>query len=90
MDGVSCSVCHQITGENLGTRASMVGRFKIDETAAPGERKEYGPFGVDKGRTTVMRSSSTFQPVQARQIRSSELCATCHTLYTQALNSEGR
>jgi hypothetical protein len=91
VDGVSCSVCHQVTGENLGTRASMVGQFKIDEKTPPGERKEYGPFGVDKGRTTVMRSSSTFQPTQATQvIRSSELCATCHTLYTQAMNSQGQ
>jgi hypothetical protein len=90
-DGVSCSVCHQITGENLGKRESFVGGFKIDETAAPGTRHEYGPYEIDKGHTTIMRSSSTFQPSQASQvIRSSELCATCHTLYTKALDPQGR
>ena len=90
-DGVSCSVCHQITAEGLGTRASFVGGFKIDTTKAPGERHEYGPYGVDKGRTTIMRTSSTFQPTDAKPvIRSSELCATCHTLLTQALDAQGR
>ena len=90
-DGVSCSVCHQITGENLGKRESFVGGFKIDEKKASGDRHEYGPFEVDKSHTTIMRSSSTFQPSEAKQvIRSSELCATCHTLYTQALNSQGQ
>jgi hypothetical protein len=90
-DGVSCSLCHQITGENLGRRESFVGGFKIDSTKAPGERREYGPFQIDKGHTTIMRSSSTFQPTQAKQvIRSSEMCATCHTLFTQALDAQGK
>ncbi|MEJ2006833.1 MAG: hypothetical protein P8Z30_01545 [Acidobacteriota bacterium] len=90
-DGVSCSVCHQITGEGLGTRASYVGGFKIDTTRPPGERHEYGPFDVDEGHATIMRSSSTFQPVEeTKVIRSSELCATCHTLLTNALDAEGK
>ena len=90
-DGVSCSVCHQITGEGLGTRASFVGGFKIDTSKPVGERHEYGPYDVDKGHATIMRSSSTFQPVEeTKVIRSSELCATCHTLLTKALDAEGK
>jgi hypothetical protein len=90
-DGVSCSVCHQITGESLGTRASFVGGLKIDTTKPPGERHEYGPFEIDKGHTTIMRSSSTFQPAEDEKvIRSSELCATCHTLLTKALDAQGQ
>jgi len=89
-DGVSCSVCHQITGEGLGTRTSFVGGFKIDTTKPAGQRHEYGPFEIDKGHTTIMRSSSTFQPTEDKKvIRSSELCATCHTLLTKALDAEG-
>lgn len=90
-DGVSCSVCHQITGDGLGTRASFVGGFKIDTSKAAGERHEYGPFEVDKGHATIMRTSSTFQPFEeTKVIRSSELCATCHTLLTKALDAEGK
>jgi hypothetical protein len=90
-DGVSCSVCHQITGENLGTRESFVGRFKIDEKSKPGERHESGPYEVNQGHATIMRSSSTFQPTDAGKqiIQSSELCATCHSLYTKALDEKG-
>ncbi len=88
-DGVSCSVCHQITDENLGRRESFVGGFKIDEKPGPDDRRAYGPFEVDKGHTTIMKSSSAFQPTEAKHIRSSELCATCHTLLTQALDAQG-
>jgi hypothetical protein len=89
-DGVSCTVCHQITEQNLGKRESFVGGFKIDETTPPGERQIFGPFEIDNGRTTIMRSSSSFQQKESKHIRASELCATCHTLLTQALDAQGR
>jgi len=89
-DGVSCSVCHQITDQNFGKRESFVGGFKIDEKAAPGARHVYGQFDVKPGHTTIMKSSSTFQPTEGQHIRSSELCATCHTLLTQALDAQGK
>jgi hypothetical protein len=89
-DGVSCSVCHQITTEGLGTRASFVGGFKIDETKKT-ERPIYGPYEIDKGHMRIMRSSSGgFQPTEGKHIRQSEVCATCHTLLTQALNAQGQ
>ena len=89
-DGISCTVCHQITGDNLGTRESFIGGFKIDEKTAPGERRVYGPYEIDTGRTTIMRSSSAFRPMEGKHIQSSEMCATCHTLYTKALNAQGQ
>jgi len=89
-DGVSCSVCHQITGEGLGTRASFVGGFKIDEKTPYGKRHEYGPYDIDKGHTTIMRSSVKFEPEASKVIQSSELCATCHTLITSALDKTGK
>lgn len=91
-DGVSCSVCHQITGENLGKRESFVGRFKIDEKTPLGARHENGPYEISPGHLTIMRSSSRFQPTDAGKqvIQSSEMCATCHTLYTKPLDAQGR
>ena len=90
-DGVSCSVCHQITEQGLGTRASFVGGFKIDETSQPGQRHEYGQFDIKKGYTTIMRSSVSFEPKENKKvIQSSELCATCHTLITSALDAQGK
>ena len=88
-DGVSCTVCHQVTDQNFGKRESFVGGFKIDEKAAAGQRHVYGPFEPKTGHTTIMKSSSLFQPTEGKHIRSSELCATCHTLVTQALDAQG-
>jgi len=89
-DGVTCSVCHQITPDNFGKRESFIGGFKIDTTRPSGERPVYGPFKVESAQTAVMRSSATFTPTEAKHIRDSELCATCHTLYTQALDPQGK
>src|SRR5687767_13943801 len=84
-DGVSCTVCHQIQAANLGTPTSFTGGYVIDVNAAPGTRRVFGPFLVDTGRTRVMQSASGFQPTQSEHVQQSELCATCHTLFTRAL-----
>jgi hypothetical protein len=89
-DGVSCSVCHQISAENLGTASSLTGGFIVRGPLADGTRPEYGPFDIDPGLRAVMHSSTEgFQPTRGDHIRSSELCATCHTLITKALDATG-
>jgi hypothetical protein len=90
-DGVSCSLCHQIRPDNLGTRDSFVGGFVIDTTRPLGERQEFGPFEIEKGENRIMRSSSGgYQPTEGKHVRQSELCATCHTLITTALGPNGQ
>ncbi len=89
-DGVSCSLCHQIQSTYLGQRRSLVGGFVIDTQSQSGNRKEYGPYVVDQGRAQLMRSASRMVPVQGSHLSSSEVCATCHTLYTHALDANGR
>jgi hypothetical protein len=89
-DGVSCSTCHQIRPDRLGTKDSFVGGFVIDTRTAWGQRPAFGPFAVDAGRSRVMRSSARMVPTPGPQIQSSELCATCHTLITEALDASGR
>ncbi len=88
-DGVSCTTCHQILDEQLGTRQSFNAGFAIDMVTPMGERAVFGPYDVDTGRSTVMHSASGFRQVQATHVQSSELCASCHTLYTTALGPEG-
>jgi hypothetical protein len=87
--GVSCTMCHQITGEGLGERESFVGGFVVDTAAPLGERQSFGPYDVDQGRRTLMQSASLFVPAKADHIQSSELCATCHTLFTHTLGPDG-
>jgi hypothetical protein len=85
-DGVSCTVCHQISAERLGEHASFDGGFVI---AAEANRVAFGPHDVDAGRQSLMRSAATFTPSAASHLQSSELCATCHTLFTTALDDAG-
>jgi hypothetical protein len=88
-DGVSCTVCHQIAPERLGTRESFTGGFVLSPPTAAGQRRMFGPFDVDAGRTAVMRSATGVTPAEAPHMRESGLCATCHTLYTRALGPQG-
>ncbi|MEN8374735.1 MAG: hypothetical protein ABFS34_04745 [Gemmatimonadota bacterium] len=81
-DGVSCSVCHQISPEGLGDPSSFSGGFTIG--AAPGGAV-FGPFGVDAGRRRIMASATGLQPDSSAHIQSSELCGSCHTLHTHPL-----
>jgi hypothetical protein len=90
-DGVSCSVCHQIGKQRLGTPDSFNGRFVVDPPDAADNRPEYGPFPIDAGHTRIMQTSTEgYAPTQDDHIRQSELCATCHTLLTTALGPGGK
>jgi hypothetical protein len=89
VDGVSCTVCHQIRSDNFGDAESFDGGFVIDTSLPAGAREIFGPHEVDAGRHTLMRSATQFLPARTTHMQRSELCATCHTLYTRAINASG-
>ena len=89
-DGVSCTVCHQIAPEGLGSAESFNGNFRMHPRRVDGTRAVFGPFAVDTGRRSIMRSVTGFEQAEAPHVRQSELCATCHTLITKAFDREGR
>jgi hypothetical protein len=89
LDGVSCTVCHQMRDDNFGQESSFDGGFVIDVSKPPETREIYGRFEVDRGRTRLMNSATGFLPTQATHLQKSELCATCHTLFTRALDDRG-
>jgi hypothetical protein len=89
-DGVSCTVCHQIAGEKLGTRESFNGNFTMRPARPDGVREIFGRFTADPGRRTIMRSVTGFEQVEAAHVKQSELCASCHTLITEALGPNGQ
>ena len=89
-DGVSCTVCHQIQPDDFGEHASFDGGYRI---AGPdgGEVSAFGPFDdVDDGRRRIMQSATGFSPTAGSHVQQSELCATCHTLFTTARDDAGR
>ncbi len=89
-DGVSCSVCHQISKEKLGTPASFTGGFVVEPPKSRDDHPEYGPFVIQNGQTLIMQSSTGgFKPTTGEHIRDSALCGSCHTLITKTLGKDG-
>lgn len=88
-DGVSCTLCHQIRAEGLGTEETFVGEFRVDTMTPLGQRPVYGPYNVPEGASQAMLSSGQFVPTQSEHIREAGLCAACHTLLTHARNDDG-
>jgi hypothetical protein len=88
-DGVSCTMCHQISAERAGSPESFTGGFVVDMTKPPETRPLYGPFAVDGGRTRIMHSATGYKPTESAHVRQSEFCASCHTLYTTPRGPSG-
>jgi len=90
-DGVTCSLCHQIGKEKLGTRESFNGGFVIDGPISKDNHPEYGPYVIQNGQAHIMQTSTGgFRPTNDAHIQDSALCATCHTLYTKSLAPGGK
>lgn len=91
MDGVSCTVCHQIADDgNLGTDAGMTGGFFIEDYSAGdiAERPAYGQYSedIDVG---YMKNLANFSPVFGAHISTSETCGSCHNLKSEPFDTEG-
>jgi len=82
LDGVSCTVCHQITPEEFGEDSSYSGNFVLNDS-----QSIYGPH-VDPFGMPMWRSTG-YQPVYAEHVTESALCGTCHTLFTNTLDPDG-
>ncbi|MDJ0764467.1 MAG: hypothetical protein QNJ97_15935 [Myxococcota bacterium] len=89
LDGVSCTLCHQIGSDNLGAKESFTGGFQVDTATHDGERKIHGPYAVATATKRVMRSATRFEPNEAYHIQDAAFCASCHTLYTHSLDDDG-
>jgi hypothetical protein len=86
VEGVSCSLCHQIGPARFGDASSFTGGFVIATGAQP---RMFGPYPVGAGHARVMASATGAVPTPGFHVQRSELCATCHTLYTHALGPNG-
>ena len=88
-DGVSCSLCHQIQPDGLGSEETFTARFSVSpETPAAG-RPVFGPFEPDEGGAGIMHSATEFRPTLGEHVTSSGLCASCHTVITHAVVPNG-
>lgn len=89
LDGVSCTTCHQIQNEGLGDFTSFSGGEVFDIQTPLGNRAIFGPFVPQRSGRNVMSRISGFVPQQSNHLVQSELCATCHNLYTHYVTEDG-
>lgn len=83
LDGVSCTVCHQIQNKNFGEPSSFTGGYFIDFSNII-----FGPY--KNPLPGPMINNTSFTPKYASFVNDSELCATCHTLYTEYRDDTGK
>ena len=74
-DGVSCTVCHQIQPDGLGSDTTFDGKPRIQKG-----RVIFGPY--TEPATGPMQMHASYTPTHGAHVQSSALCATCHTLHT--------
>ncbi len=87
MDGISCSLCHQIQDTNLGVKEGFSGHYVIDTGTSPPDRAMFGQYAQPFFRPMMMMSG--FTPVQGGHMGDSALCGACHTLYTPSRDEAG-
>ena len=88
IDGVSCTLCHQVANVNLGKMESFSGHYTVDASTNPPNRLIYGPYQQPDAQ--VMRNNSGFNPVYGAHMASAEQCGTCHNLYTPYVDAQGK
>lgn len=92
MDGVSCTLCHQVQPAGLGTEATFTGQYFIDTSTSPPNRSAFGPF-QNPFRNPMgmnpMEMMSGFSPQYGPHVMDSAFCGTCHTLYTPSIDASG-
>ena len=81
-DGVSCTSCHRISGQDLGMETSYTGNFVSEP---PGQVK--GPY--EHVSTTPMQNALGVEPGFGEQISRSELCGSCHAILLPVFTNAG-
>ena len=80
LDGVGCTGCHSIDNDNLAGRSN--GDLPINT-----ENVAWG--GFENPWDGLMSGQTGFIPAYGEHMRSSEVCASCHSLYTHTQDLEG-
>jgi hypothetical protein len=87
VDGVSCTVCHQIP-ENPADNFRHSSDLAINLDLTASERFIYGAFPISEQNVTLMKAASGFTAMQSEHVRQSAVCATCHELYLNYIKED--
>ena len=92
MDGVSCTLCHQVQPDGLGTPDSFTGKYVIDTATFPPDRLIFGPYDQvlqNPDATELRDSCPPSRSMTEPHLTDSAHCGSCHTLYTPVLDANG-
>lgn len=81
LDGVSCALCHEIE-PTQDVESTFGGHYTLNQN-----REIYGPHANPDQSPMAIRLG--FLPTESQHVTQSELCASCHTLYTDAARADG-
>ena len=84
MDGISCTLCHQITAEGLGEPSSFSGNYVIDTTVLKPERAIYGKYP-----NPVALAMDEYKPHQGLHEEDAGICAVCHEQHVTPTDADG-
>lgn len=94
MDGVSCTLCHQMDPDNLGEGnnlpvESQTGGFVIKDFSGSdiSERPAYAQY--DDPSSSYMRQQVSFNAKLGAHLGEAETCGTCHNLNIEPIDKEG-
>lgn len=82
LDGVSCTFCHQIVADGLGSDENFSGNFAVND-----DSEIYA--GHTNPNAMPMFRASGYSPVVKTHLRGSDACASCHTLFTHSFDAAG-
>jgi hypothetical protein len=98
-DGVNCTVCHRIADTDLEPAKlplTFTGNFRTgppDTLFGPFPDPRPDPSGGNASApvlTRPMENALSITPKQGAQLRGSELCGTCHTVFLPVFDDRGR
>jgi hypothetical protein len=84
-DGISCTVCHRITGAALGEERANTGNFV---TAVAKEM--FGPYADEDIVAKPMENALGYTPKKGEQLTDSALCGSCHNVLLPVFDAGGR
>jgi hypothetical protein len=83
MNGVSCSVCHQIADDvSLGELNGFSGQYNINDT-----KTIYGQYSDIFAQPMI--NNTGYTPTYSAHVSDSAMCATCHNVKTPFVDENG-
>lgn len=83
-DGISCTVCHHISSEDLGKEATFTGNFVTGKND-----KVFGPYKDDTIVPKPMQHALNVTPKHGAQMTDSGVCSSCHNILLPVFNNDG-